>query len=253
MKFSYLVVEAGVRYWEDATVNGVEDVGGCLIPLRRGDLWCPTIELATGRVMDWPLGTVAKIHYKVCDEGQYWLTSSKHRAKYRGDYVPDVLGVDGASYGDYVIMTVGADGIIKGWRGDIDLSEWVAEPHPNSEDDELARLRHALALQEEQNHADNARWGAEVADLKERLDQQRQRYREAVRAAGYRGDTSEHRDVVAALEGIARLAEGPKWHRSRDGGSCYGDTFSASPTNAAWHVCNTCGQHMPRGFGKVRG
>jgi hypothetical protein len=32
-KPKYLIVEAGVRYWEDATVNGVEDKDG--IPQSR--------------------------------------------------------------------------------------------------------------------------------------------------------------------------------------------------------------------------
>lgn len=30
-----LKVEAGVRYWEDATVNGIEDVDGALIPCKK--------------------------------------------------------------------------------------------------------------------------------------------------------------------------------------------------------------------------
>ncbi|MEN9656319.1 MAG: hypothetical protein RL311_1295, partial [Bacteroidota bacterium] len=36
-----LVVKAAVRYYEDATVNGIEDVEGNLIPCKEGDLWCP--------------------------------------------------------------------------------------------------------------------------------------------------------------------------------------------------------------------
>ena len=49
----YIEVNAGVRYWEDATLNGEEDAEG-KIPLRKGDDWCPIIELATGRVPEWP-------------------------------------------------------------------------------------------------------------------------------------------------------------------------------------------------------
>lgn len=48
-----LIVEAGVRYWEDATVNGVEDSDGTLIPFRAGGNWCPIIDIGTGRVLDW--------------------------------------------------------------------------------------------------------------------------------------------------------------------------------------------------------
>ena len=45
-----LLVEAGVRYWEDATVNGVEDENGDLIPCRfnGSDLWKPIIDIETG-------------------------------------------------------------------------------------------------------------------------------------------------------------------------------------------------------------
>ena len=62
-----LRVSAGVRYWEDASVNGVEDTDGTLIPFRKGDLWCPIIDLETGQIYDWPAGANAYIHYKVCD------------------------------------------------------------------------------------------------------------------------------------------------------------------------------------------
>ena len=70
-------ITAEVRYWEDATVNGVEDTDGALIPLRFGDCWMPIIELDTGRVRDWPEGTTADIHYKVCDAGEYELLDGK--------------------------------------------------------------------------------------------------------------------------------------------------------------------------------
>ena len=34
----YLEVEAEVRYWEDATVNGQEDEAGTLIPFKFGSM-----------------------------------------------------------------------------------------------------------------------------------------------------------------------------------------------------------------------
>ena len=37
----YLLAEAGVRYWEDAMVNGEEDTEGSLIPCRDGEYWKP--------------------------------------------------------------------------------------------------------------------------------------------------------------------------------------------------------------------
>lgn len=123
----FIEVDAGVRYWEDAYINGKEDTIG-EIPLRNGEAWQPTIELATGRVLNWPEGVEADIHYKVCDAGQYWLLDADQRriAKWSGFYVPnDFLCVGDNGYGDYIIFKIGADGKIVGWRHPgIDADEW---------------------------------------------------------------------------------------------------------------------------------
>lgn len=132
-----LVVEAGVRYWEDATVNGQEDTEGTLIPCRSGELWKPLIELATGKIRDWPKGTTADIHYKICDAGQYWLAdeAGNKLAKWDGDYVPDhILAIGDSGYGDYIIMKVNADGIIEGWhQPDIREDGWERVPNVKDE------------------------------------------------------------------------------------------------------------------------
>ena len=65
----YLKVRAGVRYWEDTTVNGEVDEEGLLIPLRTGGSWTPLIDIDRGVIIDWPQGVVADINYKVCDDG----------------------------------------------------------------------------------------------------------------------------------------------------------------------------------------
>lgn len=127
MEATYIEVEAGVRYWEDATVNGQEDTEGKLIPFRFGNEWCPIIRLEDGRIIGWPEGTTADIHYKVCDEGEYWLSDeSGKNAKWRGDYVPDKFLCHGdTGYGDYIIFKVGPDGCIEGWqKPEIDPDQW---------------------------------------------------------------------------------------------------------------------------------
>jgi len=125
---SLLVVDAGVRYWEDATVNGVDDEDGTLIPHRNGERWQPAIDLATGEILDWPTGTTADVHYKVCDDGEYWLAdeTGKRLWKRKGYYVPDdLLCVGDRGYGDYIIFKVDADGKIVGWkRPKIDAADW---------------------------------------------------------------------------------------------------------------------------------
>lgn len=127
MKATYIEVEAEVRYWEDATINGQEDTEGKLIPFRFGKQWCPIIRLEDGRIIGWPEGTTADIHYKVCDQGEYWLSDeSGKNAKWRGYYVPDKFLCHGnTGYGDYIIFKVGPDGLIQGWtRPEIDPDQW---------------------------------------------------------------------------------------------------------------------------------
>lgn len=133
MKAHYIEVEAGVRYWEDAELDGIPDEKG-LIPLREGDAWKPVIHLDTGRVSDWPQGLAADVHYKVCDAGLYWLQdeNGKRIATWNGYYVPnDFLCIGDNGYGDYIIFKIGDDGIIKGWkRPVIDESEWERMDKP---------------------------------------------------------------------------------------------------------------------------
>lgn len=116
---SYVEVSANVRYWEDASINGEEDTDGRLIPFRSGNNWTPVIRLLDGMVMDWPAGTVADIHFKVCDAGEYWLQDAdrKRVAKWTGFYVPDDFLCHGDNgYGDYIIFKIGADGLIEKWE-----------------------------------------------------------------------------------------------------------------------------------------
>ncbi|WP_273430546.1 hypothetical protein [Chitinibacter tainanensis] len=130
VEVKYLIVEAEVRYWEDAEVNGVEDEDGALIPCRNGDSWNPTIRLDDGQIIDWPSGTTAEIHYKVCDAGQYFLAKDDRKKflQWKGDYVPnDLLCIGDNGYGDYIILSVGEDGKIKGWtEPKLEANQWEA-------------------------------------------------------------------------------------------------------------------------------
>lgn len=123
----YLKVEAGVRYWEDARVNGLDDDAGDLIPCRYGCTWAPIIDLDTGIIQDWPANTIASIHYKVCDDGRYALLSAdRTEVKAIDGYVPSIMCPDENGYGDYIIMTVGPDGAILNFAGD-DLDAFTAD------------------------------------------------------------------------------------------------------------------------------
>lgn len=130
MRADFIEVSAEVRYWEDAYVNGVEDEDGSLIPLKNGNLWNPIISLKDGRIQDWPNGTDADIHYKVCDQGEYWLLDSdkKRIAKWKGHYVPsDYLCHGDNGYGDYIIFSVSDSGMINNWEAPaINPNDWAS-------------------------------------------------------------------------------------------------------------------------------
>lgn len=127
----YMKVDAGVRYWEDASVNGQKDVDmyeckGSAIPRMPFAVkvkdepttniysdhyrWQPVIDLENGCIVDWPNGTIAHIHYKVCDDGTYTLLDKDNSVIFSVDsYVPDCIG----EFGDYIVMDIDEDGNIE--------------------------------------------------------------------------------------------------------------------------------------------
>ena len=116
-----LLIDANVRYWEDATVNGISDINGDLIPCRNGDSWRPIINIDSGLITNWEKGKSASIHYKVCDDGEYWLQDIEGNkiVKAKGYYVPDFLAIEDSGLGDYIIFNVDKRGLINNWRFDV--------------------------------------------------------------------------------------------------------------------------------------
>lgn len=89
-------------------------------PKRDGKSWSVEVDLATGKIKDWP-GPAYDLHMKVCDEGTYALLSAGNVvAILAGEYVPN--GVVPGEYGDYVDLRIQADGTIANWPKDPDLS-----------------------------------------------------------------------------------------------------------------------------------
>ena len=121
VQVKYLQVEAGVRYFEDGTVNGQADRNEPpAMPFVEGGVWRPVIDMDTGKIVDWPEGVTADVHYKVCDAGLYILLDESLREVYRIDgYVPDTLCPAGEGYGDYIIMKIASDGQIQNWSPDL--------------------------------------------------------------------------------------------------------------------------------------
>lgn len=117
----FLQAVCGVRYWDDATVNGAqEDEDEPTIPFAISGSWRPLIDIDTGVVIGWPQGTTADIHYKVCDDGEYTLLDADMNVVTKIDgYVPKIMCPEGNGYGDYVIMKIDADGKIANWTADL--------------------------------------------------------------------------------------------------------------------------------------
>lgn len=141
----YLQVESHIRYVEDGYVNGEPDIefweqeegNEARMPFveKRYETeetlwgpkqlynyyWCPLINVDEGRIMFWPEGKTAVIHYKTCDENVVKLLTDNKGSKpvfhYEG-YVPSILDTKGDGYGDYIIMTVDEEGYIEGFDSD---------------------------------------------------------------------------------------------------------------------------------------
>lgn len=153
----FIKVDAGVRYWQDAEVNGNDDIdftetngiGAPAIPcavrvkeepqehlLSDHYRWQPVIDIEEGRILDWPKGVTANVHYKICDNGTYEILDAEKNVIASADsYVPDVLCPAEEGYGDYIIMTVLEDGTIEDWKCDEDLLIGIVKGDFDYEDD----------------------------------------------------------------------------------------------------------------------
>ena len=132
---SYIRIDAGVRYWEDSDINNIEDTnceetdGFPMMPFSefigdqnkvlRGEnwRWRPVIDVETGQIIDWPEGTEASIHYKVCDDFSCDILDKEYNVIYHYDgYVPSIMCPIYDGYGDNIIMDVDNKGYIVGWK-----------------------------------------------------------------------------------------------------------------------------------------
>lgn len=149
----YLKVDAGVRYYEDADVNGTPDVDmyeskGDAVPripfaVKVKDKpdsniysdhyrWQPVIDVERGCIVGWPKGTTANVHYKVCDDGIYHLLDPlKNIIVSVESYVPDCIG----EYGDYIVMDIDENGHIGCFHFTEDDVDEIIKGHFGYEED----------------------------------------------------------------------------------------------------------------------
>ena len=128
----HLFVKARVRYPEDSMIQegpydawGEDDTDQPKIPCmsyvecnKRTSswYWCPVIDLATGRIINWKQGVRASISYKVVDGFECYITDTDDKivTKYEG-YVPSFMAITDEGYGDYVYLEIDENGMIENW------------------------------------------------------------------------------------------------------------------------------------------
>ena len=132
-----LYVCAHIRHCEDASVDGLDDIsdenmklgGAAMMPCMnikdKAYYWTPIIDMTTGQIINWREGTIATTNYKVVDEcALMYETPDGVQSAWDENYVPDFLCPDENGYGDYMYMTIDANGFIQGWN-DSDAKDYV--------------------------------------------------------------------------------------------------------------------------------
>lgn len=75
------------------------------------------INVDTGEVIGWKKGTILKVYWKIVDEGLYQYLDENDNIIFEYDgYCPSELAIEDSGYGDYIILNIGADGIIENWN-----------------------------------------------------------------------------------------------------------------------------------------
>lgn len=134
----YIEADFGVRYFEDAELNGIEDDNEnpkmpCIIKKQNENRWKILVDIEKGRINNWETGNTAKIHYKVCDDGIYSLLD-EHGGyiKKIESYVPAIFAINDEGFGDYVIMNIDEDGFIENWEcTPEDIQDMIAKDFNN--------------------------------------------------------------------------------------------------------------------------
>ena len=126
VNITHVHVFCSPRSWEDATVNGVEDTNGELIPLRKEGFWNIVIDIETGIIRDWPQGTTAKVHYKVCYQGMFsLLTDDPYRIESNVDCVPRIFNLYDNFDSDYLVLEIDGNGKIQNWPTTPNISDFI--------------------------------------------------------------------------------------------------------------------------------
>lgn len=90
-----------------------------------------TIDLTTGKVIDWQRDEFLRLWGKIRDEGTYTLLDADHTPITQiTSYVPNrLLPPFEQGWGDYLELAIQSDGTIDNWSSTPDLSEFLEKGH----------------------------------------------------------------------------------------------------------------------------
>lgn len=121
IEIQFIRVVLPVRFGEEQMAHDA--------PLRTGNTWEATIDIESGKILDWEQGKTLNFYLKVVDMGFYYLLSPGKETvgSILGGYVPDCLPEE---YGDYVDFEIGESGFIANWKvaANMDFSAFFASP-----------------------------------------------------------------------------------------------------------------------------
>lgn len=121
IEIASVIIAIPLRYDDD---EGMERD----FPMRDGDMWTVRVDLATGKIANWPTDKMGdfEVYEKVVDEGTYTLMSLDDQvvATIEQDYVPH--GIVPGKYGDYVILKI-HDGTVTNLPKPLDVSTFFPE------------------------------------------------------------------------------------------------------------------------------
>jgi len=99
------------------SINGFQ-LSPSLHGIKSPSVSSTPLTVASGIMVNWNQGVKADIHYKICDDGRYFLLDENNNVvmSIEDDYVPNCLSPKSNGYGDYIIMDVSEDGKISNWK-----------------------------------------------------------------------------------------------------------------------------------------
>ena len=118
VEIAYVVIDINPRHLDE------EDKP---VPMLVGDRWLATVNIDTGKVVDWPIGETREYYWKICDAGSYFLLNEEKGvvASIINNYVPNNL-LPG-EWGDYLDIKINSEGVITNWLKSPTLEDFTDE------------------------------------------------------------------------------------------------------------------------------